>query len=142
MKITQPRANDWHPPSGAVSGDLGGGLPGPTVTGIQGVPVDAGAATPADRDVLIFDAASGTWVVGHQQAIDVDYDPTASGLTATDVQAAIDEVVALASTSPMVPYFIASGDTFTIPLYKQALFNMAIVNDGTLVVDGYLILVT
>lgn len=53
MKITQPRANDWRPPSGAVSGDLGGGLPGPTVTGIQGTPVCVTA--PTSGQVLTFD---------------------------------------------------------------------------------------
>jgi hypothetical protein len=43
------------------------------------------------------------------------------------------------ATDGMVPYFIASGDTFTVPLYKQALKAMPITVDGTLVVDGYLI---
>lgn len=39
----------------------------------------------------------------------------------------------------MVPYFIASTETFTVPLYKQALFAMNIDNEGSLVVDGFLI---
>jgi hypothetical protein len=47
-----------------------------------------------------------------------------------------------ATSDGMVPYYIASGDVFTVPLYKQALKAMAITVDGTLVVDGYLIEVT
>ncbi len=39
----------------------------------------------------------------------------------------------------MVPYYIAPGDTFTVPLYKQAPYVMEIDNDGTLIVDGYLL---
>lgn len=38
-----------------------------------------------------------------------------------------------------VPYFIATGDTFIIPLYKQALFSMNIDNEGTIQLDGFLI---
>lgn len=45
-------------------------------------------------------------------------------------------------TASMVPYLIASGETYTVPLNKQALFEMVIDNQGTLVVDGYLIMVT
>lgn len=39
----------------------------------------------------------------------------------------------------MVPYFIASGEIFTIPVFKQALFSMNIDNQGILVIDGFLI---
>lgn len=39
----------------------------------------------------------------------------------------------------MVPYFIAMGETFTVPEFKQALFAMNIDNEGTLEVDGFLI---
>lgn len=39
----------------------------------------------------------------------------------------------------MVPYFIATGETFTVPLYKQALYVLPIDNEGTLVIDGFLI---
>lgn len=38
-----------------------------------------------------------------------------------------------------VPYFIASGDTFTVAFPIQALFSMTIDNEGTIDVDGYLI---
>jgi hypothetical protein len=38
-----------------------------------------------------------------------------------------------------VPYFIASGDTFTVPDFIQSLFTMTIDNEGTLDVVGYLI---
>ncbi len=40
---------------------------------------------------------------------------------------------------PMVPYYIALGETFTIPLYKQALFSMNIDNNGTIDIEGFLI---
>lgn len=39
----------------------------------------------------------------------------------------------------MVPYFIASGDTFTVPEFKQALFAMTIDVEGVLDVSGVLI---
>lgn len=38
-----------------------------------------------------------------------------------------------------VPYFIASGDTFTVPNFIQSLFEMTIDNEGTIDVVGYLI---
>lgn len=38
-----------------------------------------------------------------------------------------------------VPYLIAEGDTFTVPIYAQALFTMPIDCEGILVVDGYLV---
>jgi len=50
-------------------------------------------------------------------------------------------VPTLASTG-MVPYRILSGETYTVPLNKQALFEMTIDNEGSLVVDGYLVMVT
>jgi hypothetical protein len=71
-------------------------------------------------------------------AADIPYDPTASGLTATDVQAAVDELAARPASSG-VPYFIASGDTFSVPEFQQALFAMSIDCEGILAVDGYLI---
>ena len=52
------------------------------------------------------------------------------------------EIAAAGSTSEMVPYFLASGDTFTVPIYKQALFEEIIDVQGILTVDGYLIMVT
>ncbi len=39
----------------------------------------------------------------------------------------------------MVPYYIAVGETFTVPLYKQALFSEAIEVDGNLLVIGMLL---
>lgn len=39
----------------------------------------------------------------------------------------------------MVPYFIALSEVFVIPLYKQALFEMNIDNEGILEVNGFLI---
>jgi hypothetical protein len=42
------------------------------------------------------------------------------------------------ATGGMVPYYIAAGDTFTVPLYKQALFSDTIEVDGILVILGRL----
>jgi hypothetical protein len=39
----------------------------------------------------------------------------------------------------MVPYLIPTGQTFTVPINKQALKAMPITVDGTLVVDGFLL---
>jgi len=38
-----------------------------------------------------------------------------------------------------VPYLIATGDTYLVPLYYQVLFSFPITIDGTLTVDGKLI---
>jgi hypothetical protein len=59
----------------------------------------------------------------------------------TDLETILQEIVTLIdeSTGAMVPYFIASDETFTVPEFKQALFNMPIDVEGTLVVDGYLL---
>lgn len=61
---------------------------------------DVDAPTPADGDVLSWDDGAGEWVntpagtpgPHTHDAVDVDYDNATSGLTATDVQAAIDEL--------------------------------------------------
>lgn len=76
-----------------AGGDTGGTFPSPTVTGIQGVPVDDSAASPSDRDALIYAAALGAWIADHQRAIDVDYDNSGGGTTATNVQAAIEAII-------------------------------------------------
>jgi len=38
-----------------------------------------------------------------------------------------------------VPYYLYSGDTFTVNIGKQALFTIPITVDGTLAIDGILI---
>jgi hypothetical protein len=40
---------------------------------------------------------------------------------------------------PMVPYYIGLNETFHVPEFKQALFGMVITNDGTIIIDGFLI---
>lgn len=47
--------------------------------------------------------------------------------------------VATAVDASMVPYYIPVDETFTVPLYKQALFSEAIEVDGALVVNGLLL---
>lgn len=44
-----------------------------------------------------------------------------------------------AGDSAMVPYFIDTGETFTVPEFKQALFSETISGPGLLVVEGMLI---
>jgi hypothetical protein len=38
-----------------------------------------------------------------------------------------------------VPYYIPVAVTFTVPINKQALFSIPIINDGTMIIDGYLV---
>lgn len=45
----------------------------------------------------------------------------------------------IAGTDGMVPYYIASGQTFTVPVFKQALWAVPIVVDGILLIDGVLV---
>lgn len=41
--------------------------------------------------------------------------------------------------SGFVPYYIPPATTFTVPVNKQALFSIPIINDGTIIVDGFLV---
>jgi hypothetical protein len=91
-----------------------------------------------------------------------DWTPTVAGVTwATDppTSAAAGEVIFIllysrdggttiwgwvtggnaTASEGMVPYLIPTGQTFTVPINKQALKAMPITVDGTLVVDGYLL---
>lgn len=45
----------------------------------------------------------------------------------------------LGGSSPLVPYFIPSGETFVIPENSQGLTAMEITIEGTLDVEGYLV---
>lgn len=81
---------------------------------------DVDDTAPADGDTFIFDAASGLWKPGPaaspiNDASDVPYDPTASGLGATDVQAAIDQVATLITGSwlQIAAWDKAAGDANT-----------------------------
>jgi hypothetical protein len=96
-------------------------------------------STLADGDILQFDAANNGWTAVHLSAAIVPYDGTSSGLAATDVQTAIDEVTASAGG---VPYLIASGKTYRVPTGMQALFAKTIrLADASsrLLVEGYLV---
>lgn len=77
-------------------------------------------------------------------ATNLDASDTAHGLL-PKLSGDVDEVLRGdgtwgASTSPggMVPYFIASADTFTVPLDYQALYAIPIDVDGTLAINGIL----
>ena len=43
------------------------------------------------------------------------------------------------SSDAFIPYYIGPGETFVIPVNKQAVFAMNIDNEGILMVDGFLI---
>jgi hypothetical protein len=63
---------------------------------------DVSTTGASDGDVLTYDSGADEWIAaaptgGTGDAEDIAYDPTASGLTATDVQAAIDEVATTSS---------------------------------------------
>lgn len=53
---------------------------------------DVNLSSPADGNVLAFDSTSSKWVNREIEADAVAYDNTSSGLNATDVNAAIDEM--------------------------------------------------
>lgn len=53
---------------------------------------DVNLSSPAEGDAFIYDDDSGKWINKKLKADAIDYDHTSSSLTATDVQAAIDEV--------------------------------------------------
>jgi hypothetical protein len=55
---------------------------------------DVNITSAADGDALYYDSATGKWVNREIEADAVAYDNTSSGLNATDVNAAIDEVKA------------------------------------------------
>jgi len=87
---------------------------------------DVAITTPLDGDVLTYDSGTSKWinaapVGGISDAEDVTYDNTASGLAATDVQAAIDEVVSiLPSGTPFTlddftTYWLARFGLFIVP---------------------------
>jgi hypothetical protein len=42
-------------------------------------------------------------------------------------------------TGAMMPYYIAEGETYLVPTYKQGLFSVPITIDGTLEVTGILV---
>jgi len=78
---------------------------------------------------------------GHLPAVEVPYDDTTTLLGVADVQAAIEAVASgsVPSSGGLVPTFIDSTETFTVPANRQALFAMTIDNEGILDVVGFLI---
>lgn len=48
-------------------------------------------------------------------------------------------VAGISGANGMVPTFIAAGETFFVPEFKQALFEMTIDNEGILDIEGFLV---
>jgi hypothetical protein len=97
-----------------------------------------------DADDMLH--GDGTWAPG--DSIDVrdegaslttapsSIDFVGEGVTATAVGGAVTVTI---PSGGLVPYYIPVDDTFTVPLYRQALFSEPIEVDGALVVNGLLI---
>lgn len=76
-----------------ANGSIGGGGEGSTT--LSGL-TDVNLTTPTGGDLLSYDGESSKWVntaPTAPDAEDISYNNTDSGLTATDVQSAIDELV-------------------------------------------------
>ncbi len=75
-----------------------------------------------------------------QIVLDGDVDePDPESYYGTDDQGALGYHPLPPAVPGFVPYFIPSGETFTVPLYSQALFTIPIDVEGILDVEGYLI---
>ena len=78
---------------------------------------DVDAAAPSDGEVLAWNSADSEWQPsppgGAPDAEQVSYDNTTSGLTATDVQAAIDELAAGSGSAPTAYTIITEASAFT-----------------------------
>ena len=87
-------ASDDLVTTSVAGGDITGEFAALTVTSIQGNPVEATA--PTNGQILKWDGSQ--WALsndddsGSNAAVDVTYDNVTSGLAATDIQAAIDEL--------------------------------------------------
>jgi hypothetical protein len=102
--------------------------------------------------VTSFRGRSGAVVplVGDYSAWFQPLDATLTTLADTDLSAIADgdllawdaaseTFVATPQTPGGAPYFIASGDTFTVPEFSQVLFSMPIDAEGFIDVSGYLV---
>lgn len=94
---------------------------------VNGLLIPSGSGTPSSTSGIIqqlqgfFDIDGGSYYQGDDNGLMIG-PPGIPGLD-----------------GPMVPYHILPAEIFTVPLYKQALFAMNILNEGMLVVDGFLI---
>jgi hypothetical protein len=69
--------------------------------------------------------------------------PDSNGSTgyvlSTDGSGNLSWIAVGASVDYTVPYYVAPGDTYTVNIYKQALFTIPIDVDGAIVIDGLLV---
>ena len=119
MKVTRFGPSDASSSAGGAGGGGGGSSPG----GVAGGDLGGSYPAPVVTGIGGNPVSTATPTTGDALVWNgTEWTPTAS--TATD---------------GMVPYYIAVDDTFTVPLYKQALFKNTIENDGILVVLGQLL---
>lgn len=92
-------------------------------------------------------ALAGGEIVAAGSARSIGYDNSASGLTATDVQNAIDEIVAGGGggsydeyENGLVKAVLDAADSFTIPTDYQYIVSEEFTVDGSLTVDGELVI--
>ena len=91
----------------SAGGDLGGTFPGPTVTGLLGDPIDG---TPADGNILRFDASSGHWKLV-APAAGAPSGPAGGDLSATYPNPTVAKVngVAISGSAAAGAYIRATG---------------------------------
>lgn len=147
MRVTRP---GFRGPTQIVGGDLAGHGAAPRVGAIQGRPVCSDA--PDVGDVYVWDGTQWCPTVGFAAAaievVEVDGSPDVTAIAKVTVPSGsltdnggghitLDWVTP--NNGGMVPYYVAPGGIYTVPLYRQALYSTEIDNEGTLDVEGYLL---
>jgi hypothetical protein len=88
---------------------------------------------------LAQSAADAVLVFRNSDLVGSQAGATSGDMAAQTVMMVMGTASSDSESGGFVPVFIPSGETFTVPEDKQALFAMTIDNEGTLVVDGYLV---
>lgn len=92
---------------------------------------DLGLTNKFTLDASAF-TADHTWVLP-------DSDGFSGDVLTTDGGGALSWTTPTSGGSSFVPYYIPTGNTFTVPENFQALFTIPIDAEGTIVVDGILV---
>lgn len=85
--------------------------------------------------------STGAVLVGAGTSAVAEVVPTTAGqvLTSNGAGVAPTWQAPGAASDTTTPYYVPTGETFTVNLYKQALFTLPITIDGTIVLDGILV---